>query len=308
MGAPYLRIVEAIRSQIEAGTLKAGDRVPSARRLTRDWGVALATATKALAALQAEGLVRGVVGVGTIVAPQSTVVARSQPAPGRAAERELTRDRILRTAIALADAEGLTSVTMRRLATDLGVAVMSLYRHVANKDELILLMTDRVFEEVALPDPSPGPWRAQIEELARLQWALSKRHPWIVSVMSLTRPLMIPHGMAHTDWTMRVAREAGFDVPTSLYIAVTLAGLLVGIGASHQMEADAMRETGLSNDEWMAKQGERFDWPDYATRFPQLTAIAYEPGFELSLDILYEFGLSLMLDGLERRLPSKRRR
>lgn len=307
MDAPYLAIVEAIRGRISSGVLRPGDRVPSARQITREWGVALATATKALGALQAEGLVRGVVGVGTIVAPQQTVAARGGPG-GRTTERELTRDRIVDAAIALADAEGMAAVTMRRLATELGVAVMSLYRHVANKDELVLLMADRVFAEVSLPDPPPEGWRAQIEAVARLEWDLGKRHPWIVSVMSLTRPLMIPAGMAHTDWMMRVARENGFDLQTSLHIAVTLAGLLLGIGASLQMEADAQRETGLTNHEWMAKQGEQFELPDFSTRFPQLTAAAGLPRLEMSLDTLYEFGLSLMLDGLERRLPARRPR
>jgi AcrR family transcriptional regulator len=307
MDAPYLAIVEAIRGRISSGALRPGDRVPSARQITREWGVALATATKALGALQAEGLVRGVVGVGTIVAPQQTVAARGGPG-GRTTERELTRDRIVDAAIALADAEGMAAVTMRRLATELGVAVMSLYRHVANKDELVLLMTDRVFAEVSLPDPPPEGWRAQIEAVARLEWHLGKRHPWIVSVMSLTRPLMIPAGMAHTDWVMRVARENGFDLQTSLHIAVTLAGLLLGIGASLQMEADAQRETGLTNHEWMEKQGEQFELPDFSTRFPQLTAAAGLPRLEMSLDTLYEFGLSLMLDGLERRLPARRPR
>ena len=269
MSAPYQRIVEEIRGRIVAGQLRPGDRVPSARQITQDWGVAIATATKALATLQADGLVRAVVGVGTVVAriagtcsPNWKVhfgrIERPAAASAREAEAELSRDRIVRTAIAIADAEGLPAVTMRRLGTELGVPVMSLYRHVPSKDDLVFLMADSIFGEAALPDPRPEDWRAQIESVARLQWALARRHPWMPSVMSLTRPMMVPNGMAHTEWTMRVVRELGFDLPTSLHIAVVLAGFLLGIGSSLQMEAEAERDTGLTSDEWMQAQDEEF--------------------------------------------------
>src|SRR5262245_46261529 len=120
--ATYEAIASAIRERIETGALKPGDRVPSTRAITREWRVAIATATRALATLQAEGLVRGVVGVGTVVAerppathdrPQGTASRR----PGGEAEPELTRERIVRTAIVIADSEGIAALTMRRLAT-----------------------------------------------------------------------------------------------------------------------------------------------------------------------------------------------
>jgi DNA-binding GntR family transcriptional regulator len=306
MGAPYLRIVDDIRARISAGELKPGDRVPSARQITHEWGVAIATATKALAALQAEGLARAVVGVGTVVtAPpspssstESPVRTVGQPARTGRADSELTQDRIVRTAIAIADAEGLPAVTMRRLATELDVAVMSLYRHVPSKDHLIVLMADAIFGEAVLPDPRPEGWRAQIEAVARMQWALARRHPWLPSVMSLTRPMMVPNGMAHTDWTMRVVHELGFDLPTSLQITVVIVAMLLGIGASLQMEAEAERETGLTSDEWMQTQAEALNRVVASGRFPMLAAVAEIPDFDLRLDDLFELGLRLLLDGL----------
>ena len=186
---------------------------------------------------------------------------------------------------------------MRRLGTELGVPVMSLYRHVPSKDDLVFLMADSIFGEAALPDPRPPGWRAQIESVARLQWALARRHPWMPSVMSLTRPMMVPNGMAHTEWTMRVVRELGFDLPTSLHIAVVLAGLLLGIGSSLQMEAEAERDTGLTSDEWMQAQDEEFARVNVDHRFPLLEAVGDVPDFDLDLDGLFELGLKLMLDG-----------
>jgi DNA-binding GntR family transcriptional regulator len=307
MSAPYLRIVDEIRGRIVAGQLRPGDRVPSARQITQDWGVAIATATKALAALQADGLVRAIVGVGTVVAetppPATPLVGplRTNEGPAhvsaRESEAELSQDRIVRTAIAIADAEGLSAVTMRRLGTELRVPVMSLYRHVPSKDDLVVLMVDRIFGEAMLPETRLADWRAQLETVARLQWALVRRHPWMPSVMSLTRPMMVPNGMAHTEWTMRVVHELGFDLPTSLHVAVVMAGFLLGMGTSAQMEADAERETGLRGDEWTEEQDEAFARVNVNGRFTMLEAVGDVPEFEMRLDDLFELGLKLILDG-----------
>jgi len=313
MNAPYQRIVDEIRGRIVAGRLRPGERVPSARQITQDWGVAIATATKALAALQAAGLVRAVVGVGTVVAESPPPAlegplrtnARPARSSGREAEAELTQDRIVRTAIGIADTEGLPAVTMRRLATELDVAVMSLYRHVPSKDDLVFLMADWIFGEAELPDPRPEGWRAQLESITRLQWALARRHPWMPSVMSLTRPMMVPNGMAHTEWTMRVVRELGFDLPTSLHIGVVLAGFLIGIGSSLHMEAEAERETGLTSDEWMQAQDEAFAQVNENGRFPLLEAVGEVPSFDLRLDDMFELGLKLILDGFEAMVAAR---
>lgn len=309
MSSPYQRIADEIRSRIVAGRLRPGDRVPSARQITKEWGVAIATATKALAALQVEGWVRSVVGVGTVVTEAPPTAGpvesplrtndKSVPPPVHTAEAVLTQDRIVRTAVAVADVEGLPAVTMRRLATELAVPVMSLYRYVPSKDDLVFLMADLIFGEAELPAPGQADWRAQIETVLRLQWALARRHPWMPSVMSLTRPMMVPNGMAHTEWTMRVARDAGFDLQTSLQIAMLLAGYLLGVGSSLQMEADAERETGVTSGEWMEAQDEAFSLVNVDNRFPMLEAVGNEPGFDLSLDAVFELGLKVILDGIE---------
>src|SRR5262249_10242423 len=146
---PYLRIADDIGARIANGRLRPGDRVPSARQITADWGVAIATATRALAALQQQGLVRPVPGVGTIVtAPEPAATTRRAGPPAATKERpagtsiELSRRRIVRAAIELADAEGISALSMRTVAARLGAATMSLYRYVPSKDELIFHMID----------------------------------------------------------------------------------------------------------------------------------------------------------------------
>src|SRR6185312_8902235 len=155
---PYRRIADEIRARIADRGLRPGDPVPSARGITREWGVALATATKVLATLKAQGATRALPGRGTVVADLAVPV---QPeASPRASRRhegdpDLTRERIVAAAIRVADAEGLTQLSMRRIATELGTAPMSLYRHVNGKDELLVFMTDSVFGDDPLPSAPP---------------------------------------------------------------------------------------------------------------------------------------------------------
>lgn len=150
---PYLRVAAEIRRRIADGELAPGDRVPSTRQIAREWNVALATATKALTALRQEGLVQAKPRVGTVVAAshRRPVAARPRTAPDRERERELTRERIVHTAIEIADAEGLAAVSMRSVAARLHAATMSPYRYVNSKDDLVLLMADAVLGELCFP-------------------------------------------------------------------------------------------------------------------------------------------------------------
>lgn len=318
---PYLRIVSDLRRRIASGGLRPGERVPSTRQIAAEWGVALATAARALATLAQDGDVRAVPRVGTVVAeatpPEPSQAPRrrdQRPAgdrPGLARrparspratskdELELSRDRIVRTAIAIADADGLAAVSMRRVAMELGVATMSLYRHVPSKDDLVFLMSDTVFGEVDLPEPPPAGWRAQLEALARVQWAACKKHPWVARTISLTRPMPVPNGMAHTEYAMRAVDGLGLDPVTMVRIAITLAGHLQAIAVNLESDVEAEQETGLTSDEWMESQDATLAAIMSSGRFPMLARLAELPDLELDLDVLFEFGLSLLLDGVE---------
>ena len=154
-GSPSTQIAAQIRGQIQSGELAAGSRVPSTRQITRRWGVAMATASKVLAILKEEGLVRTRPGVGSVVAGTSSArVGASVRA--RDADTGLTKERIVTAATAVADEEGLGALSMRRVALELGVATMSLYRHVQDKDDLLVLMIDAAFAEWRLQRSGDG--------------------------------------------------------------------------------------------------------------------------------------------------------
>lgn len=308
---PYLRIAAEIRARISSGELRAGEKVPSTRQITQEWGVAMATATKVLAVLRQEGLVRAVPGVGTVVdVPdvRSGAAGRSARRARAAGGGALTRERIVRTAVSIADADGSAAVSMRTIAAELGVSTMALYRHVPGKDELVELMADAVFGDVELPVCAATDWRGRLEATARTQWALYCRHPWLAKAMSFTRPLMSPNAMAQMDWAMRPVHELGLAPGALLHIMVTVAGYVRGVAVNLEDEADAEQDTGMTHDEWVeARTGdmERFlaagDFPVYERMFRDA-----DDGF--SLDSMFEFGLARLLDGLEPFIAASQRR
>jgi AcrR family transcriptional regulator len=292
---PYRRIVEDVRRRIEAGELKPGDRVPSARQITSEWGVAIATATKAHATMREEGLTVARPGVGTVVAG---------PVPRR--DHELTRERIVAAAIAIADAEGMAELTMRRIASRLGVSTMALYRHVPGKEELTLAMIDAAIGEFELPAHPPH-WRASLEICARLEWAGFKRHPWLAASMSLTRPQMAPNAMRLSEWVMAAFEGTELDPPDRMYIQVLLFSFVRGVASALEPEAEAVRDSGLTNDQWMESQTAAIIAVLEAERMPQFQRLLTTP-FDLDLDLLFDFGLARLLDGLVPFVAQRTRR
>jgi len=256
---PYRRVVTEIRRRISTGELPPGARVPSTRQITRDWGVAMATATKVLAALRDDGVVTTCPGVGSVVAAAPSRPAKRREVP----EPELSRERIVKAAVGIADAEGLGSLSMRRIASELGVATMALYRHIDTKDELVLEMADAVLGEVGLPTVPPEGWRAQFELMAGLQWALFRRHPWLAPALSVTRP------PPNLDWVTRALDGHGLTTSTVLYTHVTL--------------FNYVRATALSFE------------GDAEGRYPSPGAVVTHG--EVDVDELFGFGLQRLLDG-----------
>ncbi|WP_245924003.1 TetR/AcrR family transcriptional regulator [Paractinoplanes atraurantiacus] len=278
----YRRIAASIEAQI-----KDGGPVPSTRQIMATHGVAMATATRVIAHLRDTGLVETRPGAGTIVS-------------GSAATPPDT-DQVVEAAIAIGDAEGLPAVSMRRLAGDLGIPTMSLYRYVQDKENLVLLMMDRVMADNPPPaalDPDTDDWRACVEALARLQWSMYRDHPWLAQAVSFTRPLLAPHAMAHTEWTMRALQRRGFDTETQFKAAVTIANYVRGTAVNLEEEAQAEQETGMTDQQWLASQGERFAAVLGTGKLPLMARYITEGDHDFNLDVLLEYGLQRLLDGL----------
>jgi AcrR family transcriptional regulator len=301
---PYARIAAELRGRISRGELAPGDRLPSTREIVRTHGVAIATATRALAVLRDEGLARPVRGVGTVVGgpvPRAGGPPRRSPArrsPARPAPGVLSRDRIVAAAIAVADAEGLDAVSMRRVATQLGAAPMSLYRHVATKDDLLLQMMDAVFRAAWHPPARPpAGWRPRLELAHRALWTVFKRHPWLATAMSVTRPPAIPAGLEFAEWVLAALAGSGLDPRAALDVHVTLFTFVRGTAIDLEPERAAEAATGLSSEDWLDAQAGAVAGIVGSGRFPHFARLA-DLGYDLDLDSIFEHGLGWLLDGL----------
>jgi DNA-binding transcriptional regulator YhcF (GntR family) len=285
--APYLRIAADLRRRIIAGELRPGDRVPSTRALVRDQGVAMATAAKALSALRDQGWVRAVPGSGTVVSDR----AHRKP--------HLGRDVVVRAAIALADAEGRRALSMRRLAAELEVGPMALYRHVPDKEELLRLMADTAFGAQDLPEPGPAAWRPRLELAARTQWLAYRRHPWLAPVMlsSLVRPPVVASGLRLVDWSLRALSGSGLRRRTKLQAIMTLNGWVGGLAVSHAFEVEAEQDTGITGSQRLAADLPALAGHLESGRFPAL-AETITGLTDVDLDEAFEFGLRCQLDGI----------
>jgi AcrR family transcriptional regulator len=210
----------------------------------------------------------------------------------------LSRDRIIRAAIELADAEGIDGVSMRRLAEELDAAPMALYRHVANKDDLLDGMVDLVFAELDFPTGSG--WRAAMRERAIAMRQALLRHPWAVGMMEGGTPG--PASFRHHNATMGCLREqASLSFPMAVHAYSAMDSYISGF---------ALQETTLpfrDADEAVAEaerrqSAESVMRPDaFAKEYPFLFEIAQQLAeSRYDYDAEFEFGLDLILDGIER--------
>ncbi|WP_030299455.1 TetR/AcrR family transcriptional regulator C-terminal domain-containing protein [Streptomyces katrae] len=302
----YSQIVGELRRRIETGELAPGDRVPSTREITKQWGVAMATATKVLTELRHEGMVRAVPGVGTVVAAPSRPARAARPAaasrPGRPSDASsvqtaLTLGRIVGAAVTVADTEGLAAVSMRRVASELGVATMSLYRHVADKDDLLTRMMDTAIAEYPLPADPPDGWREAVELAARQLWDLFRRHPWFAPALSVTRPQMITSALPYSEWMLATLHAHGLDLQSAFTAHLMMLNYARGVAVHLESEQEAEAHSGLDSEEWMDTQEPALLAILATGRFPELSRLA-KAGYDLDLDALFEFGLQRLLDGL----------
>jgi AcrR family transcriptional regulator len=222
--------------------------------------------------------------------------------PRRGPKPKLTVAAIVRTAIDIADAEGLTGLSMRRVAEDLGVAVMSLYTYVPGKAELIDLMLDTAYGGLAQPEEVPGGWRARLEHVARENWALGRRHPWTLQV-AVSRPVLGPHETAKYDYELRAVDGIGLtDVEMDSVLTLVL-GYVRGAVRGAVDAAEAERRTGMTDEQWWRTNAPLLAKVLDPGRYPLAarvgSAVGAEQGAAYDSERSFEFGLRRVLDGIQ---------
>lgn len=213
--------------------------------------------------------------------------------------RPLSRDVILQAAIALADEDGIDSLSMRKLGHRLGVEAMSLYNHVRNKDDLLVGMVDFVVSEFGVPADNPD-WRASIRPVGEATRTTLLRHPWAATlVQSSVRPSKVRLGRA--DAVIGTFRKAGFSIDLAYKAQLTIDSFIYGF-VLH--EVNWPFEPGEQSDV-AANLKDRAPVQEYPFLAEMLDSIvatkAHEQrGTETSAyESDFNFGFELLLDGLE---------
>ncbi|MGA9746534.1 MAG: TetR/AcrR family transcriptional regulator [Nocardioides sp.] len=213
----------------------------------------------------------------------------------RNARPGLNRERVLLGAVAVADAGGIAALTIRSLAAELGVKPMSVYHHVANKDEILDAIVDMVFSEIELPAVG-GDWRLEMRRRAESAREALRRHPWAIGLLeSRRRPG--PATLKHHDAVIGVLRDGGFSVEMTAHAYALIDAYVYGFALSEA-------SLPINGPETVTEVAEQMMEHYSADEYPHLVEFSIEhvmqPGYDFGEE--FDFGLGVVLDGLARSL------
>jgi AcrR family transcriptional regulator len=229
--------------------------------------------------------------------PRSPVWSRPRSG-GRGPQPSLSVESIVAAAVALADTEGVEAVSMRRIASELGVGTMSLYRYVETKDDLLDLMTDQVMGEDGTGAEATGHWRADLRELAVRYRTLMLRHPWVLPI-GASRPPMGPQVMRRTEQLFGVLDGHGLGIQEIVDLTGTVVAFVRGVVLGETAEAELIRRTGQTQDDYRRAVGPYLVQVLAAGKHPLMARYIHEADDHPDLDQSFLRGLDLVLDGVE---------
>lgn len=228
------------------------------------------------------------------------------PADEARAKERLTRDRVVEAALRIMDEEGLEAVTMRRVAREVGVEAMSLYHHVRDKEDLLDGICTRVMQDFRFPDED-RPWIEVARDGAREWRRVLRDHPNVMAVWAeRQRPMTDLDGLLPMEFALRAIGRAGIDAREGVQVFNVLGGYIMGVV---MMEVGAMFSAGTNDRpqaaQLHAKMGDDvFTASVQADRLPCIAAAL--PHFaSCDPDEQFEFGLDLMLAGIEARVATR---
>lgn len=207
----------------------------------------------------------------------------------------LTHGDIAAAAVRVADRDGIDALSMRRVAGDLGVGTMSLYRYVANKTELVDLMVDAVNAELGLPDDVGG-WRDVLAEMARSMRRLVTAHPWAAGFGA--RPSLGPNTLAWIEQTSSRLDRSALTIDQVLDMGGTVSAFVTGFVQYEREQEHAAKTSGLSEEEWRMAIGPYLQDLLATGRYPYLERIVRDAEDYPDLDAVFERRLGYVLDGI----------
>jgi AcrR family transcriptional regulator len=210
---------------------------------------------------------------------------------GSATRPALSRDRILRAAVKLADKTGIESLTMRHLGATLGVEAMSLYNHVASKEDLLDGMVDIIFTEIDQSPPGNGDWKSLMRQRATTARQVLNSHRWAIALID-SRSSPGPATMKHFDDALGCLRAAGFSVEMTVRAYGVIYAYVYGFVLAFNQESRIAQARQI-----IAGAG--------SDQYPSAIEVTKQHVLGPTFDYTHEFesGLDLILDGVERTLP-----
>ncbi|SDT05806.1 regulatory protein, tetR family [Brevibacterium sandarakinum] len=204
----------------------------------------------------------------------------------------LSHERIIAAAIEVADEAGLEAMTMKRVAARLGAGVMSLYRHVSDKDELIGAMVEQVTAEFSYPDPSGLSWREAMHVLAGQDWAAFLAHPWMLTATATVTPPFGTASLAAMEWALTALEEADLPPDAAARVVMTINNYVQG--SARVVLGDRQSEAGDDPGRMWKQRLHDVDLSD----FPRLSSLIAGPLPAGERDWFTE-GLDVILDGVQ---------
>jgi AcrR family transcriptional regulator len=230
-------------------------------------------------------------------------MAKLQPATEPRAP--LSKERVVHAAVALAQREGIESLTMRKLADELGAGAMSLYHYVPNKEELLDGMVDIVFNEIELPSTDVD-WKTAMRRRAISTREALNRHRWAVGLME-SRRNPGPASFRLHDAVLGCLREGGFSVEMTIQAYSVIDAYMYGFALQEKsVPFESAEESAAVAEEQTRQFGERAEEQQSAAlaeEFPYLAEVVAGHVAKVGYDFgaAFEYGLDLILDALEQR-------
>jgi len=219
--------------------------------------------------------------------------------PSRGPRPGLTLERIVRAGVDVADREGLAALSMRKVAVELGVGTMSLYRYVPGKSELLDLMVDHVYarERDGMAEHAGLGWRACLEFVAEKSWLLYTGSPWLLQV-NQARPVLGPNSLAGLDFTLRALDGLELTGYEKVAVIQALDHFVLGAARTHVLQRQAVARTGLSDEEFWGAQRPYLERALDSGGYPATAALP-EGAFTQGGEEAMRFGLRALLDGFQ---------
>lgn len=201
------------------------------------------------------------------------------------------RAAIASAAVRVADSEGLEALTMRRVASELGMATMTLYNYLPTKDHLSQLVIDKLAAEYAYPPAPPADRRSAIADLARQAREIARRHPWVARLPQISYPPG-PDGLRYLDYFLGLLDGSGHDTGARLEVIALISGFATMYGA---MQATFARQ-GTADGQHAEMHARAFARAAASGQYPNLAAALATAGPARSEDAIFESSIRLLID------------